>query len=570
MKTTIVIGAYNKTELTQKILKDLNNQTSKEFNLILIDDGSSEKLTLEKLPEFKKGKLIFIANYQNLGVAQTWNIGIATAISLNSDAIIILNNDIDVDEDVIEKIEFYFKKGYKIICPMLEPSHISSLLEEEIEPNVYKGFHGVGFAATKEVFLHSFSENKNFLSPEYIFPDGSDLDFASWLAINNYTSVILKNACVRNNKSASSQSEEFKEGNKKNKKIFEKKYPNHDYKRLFKKMRKILIIKGKDVHTHQRIASGFYQAFNEVKVIENYNDLDDSHYDITFIDPSVTFDPTSKLNSDQIMFYDCEDDPINFFPNTAYFSLKDKIKYYAKMNYIENDRNDGIKNIAFPLPIYNELSRIAQLDFLNYEEQNKKCFLIGHGTYIGNYKIQNGYYNCTEDIFSIGTANNNNKIDFLYNQRIDWILSMIKNKIEYKGGIVFQENQTNMSLEWQTKHFGKVEKIKTNYIPWLETFKYHALNKIGLCPTGHERISWRVFDLMASGSIIFWTDNKKQQSLFMPEEYITVPDAVDFSEIYFKNEKNFKEIWKASQKNKELIANLTPEKVMDKFFKQLC
>jgi len=75
---------------------------------------------------------------------------------------------------------------------------------------------------------------------------------------------------------------------------------------------------------------------------------------------------------------------------------------------------------------------------------------------------------------------------------------------------------------------------------------------------------------MASGSIIFWTDNKKQKSLIMPQEYITVHDGIDFGKIYFENEKNFKEIWKASQKNKELISNLTPEKVMEKFFNQLC
>lgn len=569
MKISVVVAGYNRVDLTEKIIKDLNEQTIENFNLILIDDGAEEKITLEKASKFKKGKTVFISNLQNLGVAQTWNIGIGTAISLNSDIIIVLNNDIDVDNNVIEKIKFYFEKGYKIICPYLECNHLNSLLEEEIEPNVYKGFHGVGFSATKEVFLHSFSENKNFLSPEYIYPDGSDIDFASWLAKNNYTSVILKNACIRNNKSASSQQEKFQEGNKKNKKIFEKKYPNHDYKRLFKKMRKILIIKGKDVHTHQRIGSGFYNALNEVHVIEKYEELDGSYYDIAFVDPSVTFDPSSKLNCEHLMFYDCEDSPTDFFPDVAYYSLKDKIKYYAKMNYIENDRNDEIKNIAFPLPIYNQLSSIAKYDFLNFEEKYQKCFLLGHGTYIGKYKIENGYYNCTEDIFSIGMADNNNKIDFLYNQRIDWILSMIKNNIEYKGGIVFSGND-NMSLKWQTKHFGNVEKIKADPLSWIETFKLHALNKIGLCPTGHERISWRAFDLMASGSIIFWTDNKKQKSLIMPEEYITVPDGVDFADVYYKNEKSFKEIWKASQKNKQLIASLNPEKVMEKFFNQLC
>lgn len=330
---------------------------------------------------------------------------------------------------------------------------------------------------------------------------------------------------------------------------------------------KILIIKGKDIHTLGRIVPGFHNNRNEVKVIEKYEDLDRSYYDLILIDPSVNFDPSSKINCKYLMFYDCEDSPFNFIPDVAYFSLKDKIKYYAKMNFVEGDRNDGIKNIAFPLPIYNTLSEIAKLDFTDFKDEYSKCFLLGHGTFLGHYSPVKGHYNCNEDIFPIGICNNGGKIELLYNQRIDWILSMINNNIPYSGGIVFGNH--NLSEEWQSKYFGNVQKIKAYGMPWLETFRHHSLNKIGLCPTGHERMSWRIFDLMASGSIIFWTDNKKQQSLIMPKEYTTIPDGVDFAKSYFENKKNFKEIWKASQKNKELIASLTSEKVMQKFLDQL-
>lgn len=333
-------------------------------------------------------------------------------------------------------------------------------------------------------------------------------------------------------------------------------------------MYKILIIKGKDVHTYGRIVPGFSKYNNQVEIVEKYEDLNSSYYDIVFLDPSVKFDPSSKLNCNHLMFYDCEDNALDFYPDAAYYSLKDKIKYYAKMNYIADDRNDGIKNIAFPLPVYKELSQIAKYDFMEFKDEYAKCFLLGHGTFIGNYSLIKGHYNCFEDISSIGVYNNNGKIELLYNQRIDWILSMIKNNISYFGGIVFGSD--NLSENWQSKYFGNVKKIKSEPMSWLDTFKQHAINKIGLCPTGHERISWRTFDLMSSGSIIFWTDNKKQQSLIMPEEYITVPDGIDFGKIYFENEKNFKEIWKASQKNKQSIADLTPEKVMEKFFNQLC
>lgn len=332
---------------------------------------------------------------------------------------------------------------------------------------------------------------------------------------------------------------------------------------------KILIIRGRDAHTYGRIVPGFVNCNNEVKVVESYDELDGSYQDMILIDPSVKFDPSSKVCSKFLMFYDCEDGSRDFFPDIAYFSMKDKIKYYAKMNYVDDDRKDGIKNIAFPLPIYNQLSEIAKHDFTEFEEKHSKCFLLGHGTFLGHYVFPGGHFNCEKDISPIATINDTNSVELLYNQRIDWILSMKRDGVPYVGGIVFQNSDNNLSYNFQKKLFGNIDKVKADGLDWFSTFNEHSNNKIGLCPTGHERISWRTFDLMAAGSVIFLTDTKNQKCLIMPEEYITVHDGINFSDVYFKYRKDFKEIWKASQKNKIRIANLTPEKIMSEFFNQL-
>ena len=74
----------------------------------------------------------------------------------------------------------------------------------------------------------------------------------------------------------------------------------------------ILIIKGKDYHTYHRIVPGFQSYGCNVVVKEAYADIPNERFDIIFVDPSVDFDPSSKLNTDVLMFYDCEDSPYDF------------------------------------------------------------------------------------------------------------------------------------------------------------------------------------------------------------------------------------------------------------------
>ena len=91
----------------------------------------------------------------------------------------------------------------------------------------------------------------------------------------------------------------------------------------------ILIIKGRDPHTEHRIVMGFRSYGCNVKVIEKYEELTNERYDIVFVDPSVQFDPSNKLNTDVLMFYDCEDSPYDFDAGVAYEVLKDKVIAYA-------------------------------------------------------------------------------------------------------------------------------------------------------------------------------------------------------------------------------------------------
>jgi len=330
---------------------------------------------------------------------------------------------------------------------------------------------------------------------------------------------------------------------------------------------KILIIKGKDNHTHHRIVPGFQNYGCNVTVKEAYEDIPTEKFDIIFVDPSVDFDPSNKLNTDVLMFYDCEDSPYDFNAGVAYEVLKDKVVAYAKMNWVEDDRKDGIKNIGFPLYCYKNLYQVAHADIPDFSHQFAIPLMICSPTFIGGYKPDpEGIYNNEDDVSCFGKHETNIPEHVMYNQRIDWLCSLRKNNIFHVGGLTFGID--NLTLDWQSKYFGNgVSKLGIQRVSYSDMINAMVIYRVGLCPTGHERISWRTFDLMAIGSILVWTDNKKQQSMIMPEEYITVKDGEDLGTRLLSLQKDYKDIWKACQKNRECL-RLNDQKVLDIFHSQ--
>jgi hypothetical protein len=276
-----------------------------------------------------------------------------------------------------------------------------------------------------------------------------------------------------------------------------------------------LIIKGNDKHT-ERIQDGLTACDVHHYTITSTVPTPDITWDIVFIDPSVNFN-IPNVKSKMFMFFDTEDATNHFEKGQAYDQYKDKVLAYAKYNYEIDDRKDGIKNIGIPLSHFFQLSAVANAGIV-FSHLPFKPYLLSSPTFIGSYNpVDNGTYSASEDITCLGKYDDGG---IMYNQRYDWLLSLRANKIKYEGGIVFSPGN-NLSIEWQSKYFGSVDKLKTFPLP-LNNCLYNLLkNKIGLNPTGHERISWRTFDIMATGAILFNTDTKNKFALLNPKEYIT-------------------------------------------------
>ena len=109
MEVSVVIPNYNGIAFLDSVLASLEGQTLKNFEVIFVDNGSSD------------GSCSFVAgNYpwvhiielpENYGFCKAVNEGIKAS---RAPYVLLLNNDTEVKEDFLEEIPWSF------ICPMVQ------------------------------------------------------------------------------------------------------------------------------------------------------------------------------------------------------------------------------------------------------------------------------------------------------------------------------------------------------------------------------------------------------------------------------------------------------------------
>jgi GT2 family glycosyltransferase len=104
VSASIVVLNWNTSNETIECLKSLENQTYKNFEVILIDQGSQRE-EQEKLKDFLKKeknlRIRFIQNKRNVGFCEGNNIGIRKS---RGDILVFLNNDTIVDRYWLENL----------------------------------------------------------------------------------------------------------------------------------------------------------------------------------------------------------------------------------------------------------------------------------------------------------------------------------------------------------------------------------------------------------------------------------------------------------------------------------
>ena len=111
MKFTIFTPTFNRKELLEKLYKSLQKQTFKDFEWLIVDDGSADG-TKEKVEEFLSEKKLDIKYYfkENGGKQRAYNFATNKA---NGELFICLDSDDEYVENGLETILKYWKKYEK-------------------------------------------------------------------------------------------------------------------------------------------------------------------------------------------------------------------------------------------------------------------------------------------------------------------------------------------------------------------------------------------------------------------------------------------------------------------------
>lgn len=99
-KVTIIIPVYNAGENIEHCIQSILKQTSKEFKVLLINDGSNDD-SLERITNYAKRypDIFTVLTQENKGVVETRHRGIQEA---DTEYIMFMDNDDFIDNDYIE------------------------------------------------------------------------------------------------------------------------------------------------------------------------------------------------------------------------------------------------------------------------------------------------------------------------------------------------------------------------------------------------------------------------------------------------------------------------------------
>ena len=134
-KVSIIIPVYNAEKFIEKGIKSILEQTYKNIEIILINDGSADNsLKIIKKYEKKFPDIIKVYNQKNMGVGKTRNKGIEVS---NGDYITFIDADDYIDSDFIETLmnkisdNDIIVSGYRQVDEMDKTNFIQRLKEDE-------------------------------------------------------------------------------------------------------------------------------------------------------------------------------------------------------------------------------------------------------------------------------------------------------------------------------------------------------------------------------------------------------------------------------------------------------
>ncbi len=118
-KVTLVVLNWNNAEDTLRCLASLAQLTYSNYEVIVVDNGSTDDSVLQIRSAYDR--TILIETGENLGYAGGNNLGIRYALEQGTEYVCILNNDVIVAPDFLEPLMFELRTnpGVGVVTPLI-------------------------------------------------------------------------------------------------------------------------------------------------------------------------------------------------------------------------------------------------------------------------------------------------------------------------------------------------------------------------------------------------------------------------------------------------------------------
>ncbi len=164
---SVIMPAYNAQRFIKESIESILNQTYKDFELIIIDDGSTDQ-TREVIETYTDKRIIYSKNNENKGIAYTTNRGIEIAsgdyIALLDDDDIAEPNRLELQINYLETNKEIDVLGGRTILIDVDGNEYSRMGEPRKNPKYIKTmllFQSLDFANSTVMYRKSFIQDHN-------------------------------------------------------------------------------------------------------------------------------------------------------------------------------------------------------------------------------------------------------------------------------------------------------------------------------------------------------------------------------------------------------------------------
>ena len=103
VRISIIVACYNSSKTIKKTIQSLKNQKYSNYELIIVDGGSTDN-TIELIKSFKISNIKIISALDK-GIGDAWNKGLKLS---KGNIIGILNSDDYYEKNIFNKIDNFF------------------------------------------------------------------------------------------------------------------------------------------------------------------------------------------------------------------------------------------------------------------------------------------------------------------------------------------------------------------------------------------------------------------------------------------------------------------------------